>query len=294
MRPWLERWQMQLEKTVARWNASLRRFSIAALVLDAVDAFTRDNMGFFAASLSYYTLLSLFPLLLLLISVATFFINPETAFDTVLRAARAYLPGAEKELREILRQVVDSRGSATLFGLVALVWSASSVFDVLQYALDRAWRVAETRAFWLQRLFSMVVVFVLGILFFISALTVLLSQEFVYTMLGVSDFARQATRWLGTLTGFVFAFFGFAILYKTFPHVQVSWNVALRGALVAALLWQGAKFLYGLYVESFARLNLVYGSVGAIIGLLLWGYLSATIVLFGAELAAAMGRKRED
>ncbi len=293
MRRWLELAQIRLEGTVARWNNSLRRFSVLAVVLDAADAFARDNMSFLAAALSYYTLLSLFPLLLLLISIAAFFIAEESALETVVQTARTFIPGAENELRAILHQVVELRGGATVFGIVALVWSASSVFDVLQHALDRAWRVREARAFWLQRLFSIVVVILLGALFFLSVLTTVFSQEVVYNLLGVFTLAREVIRLVSALIGFLFAFVGFSILYKTFPHVRVAWSVAVRGAFVAALLWQCAKFLYEVYVNSFARLNLVYGSVGAIIGLMLWGYIAATTILFGAELAAALGRKRE-
>ena len=82
--------------TVARWDKSLRRFSVFALALDTFDAFNRNNLTMLAASLSYYALLTLFPLLLLLISVAPFFISEGDALDTVFKVAHEYLPGAEQ------------------------------------------------------------------------------------------------------------------------------------------------------------------------------------------------------
>jgi membrane protein len=98
--------------------------------------------------------------------------------------------------------------------------------------------------------------------------------------------------WGGGLLGGALAFIAFTILYKSFPHAQVKWRDALLAALLAALAWHTAKYLYELYLVHFARFNLVYGSVGAVIGLLLWGYISASIVLFCAELAAMRAYKR--
>lgn len=293
MRRQLELLQLRVDETVARWEKSLRRFSLLALLLDAGQAFSTDGMSFLSASLSYYALLALFPLLLLLIALASYFISETDALAAVLRVARDYLPGVETELQRVLRQVVDARGSATMIGLLTLLWSASGVFDVLQHALNRAWRVPEPRAFWLQRLVSIGVIAVLGLFFLASVIVSSFSETLVLALFGETVGAHQAIRWLGSIVGLAFAFIAFAILYKTFPNARVSWSVAWRGALVAAVLWQVAKFLYEFYLVYLARFNLVYGSVGAIIGLLLWGYISATIVLFCAELSAAMSRREQ-
>lgn len=128
----------RLEQTVARILLSLRRFYLGAILLDALDAFNRNQMTLLAAALSYYALLALFPLLLTLVGLASFFISEQTALDAVMRIAGQYLPGVEAQIKAILSQVVAARGAATLIGFVALLWSASGVFDVLQLALDRA------------------------------------------------------------------------------------------------------------------------------------------------------------
>ncbi len=294
MRRWLEQLQTRVDETVARWLKTLRRFPLFALLLDAFDSFNRDGMSLLAASLSYYTLLSLFPLLLLFVSLATFFISEEGALQAVLEIADNYIPGLERELGEILQQVVAQRGSATIVGVLTLVWASSGVFTVLQYALDRAWRVPQARAIWLQQIYSLGVITVLGILFLVSVVTSVFSGEVTAELFGLLNLPPDAGRVFGTLGGFVFAFLAFVILYKLFPHAPVSWGVALRGALFAAILWQIAKFGYEIYLQFFAQFHLVYGSVGAIIGLLLWGYLSASIVLLGAELSATLSRGMKD
>lgn len=275
----------------SRWNTALRRFPTLAILFDAINAFNQDQMSLLAASLSYYSLLALFPLLLLLLALAPFFISEADAFARVMRVAQDYLPGSDAEVQRVLHQVVDVRGSATVIGLLTLAWSASGVFDVLQRALDRAWRVPQPRAFWMQRAFSVAVIGLLGIFFLVSIFVSSFSETLVFDALGETNLARETVRFTGSVLGLGLAWIAFAILFKTFPHARVEWNFALRGALVAALLWQTAKYFYELYIVYFARFNLIYGSVGAVIGLLLWGYISASVVLFGAELSAAMARK---
>jgi len=280
----------RIEQTVARILLSLRRFYLGAILLDALDAFNRNQMTLLAAALSYYALLALFPLLLTLVGLASFFISEQTALDAVMRIAGQYLPGVEAQIKAILSQVVAARGAATLIGFVALLWSASGVFDVLQLALDRAWRVSTPRAFWLRRLFSIAVIGVLGLFFVTSVLVSAATLDFLYASLGdtanIPALQREAVNWIGIAASFG----AFLLLYKIFPHARVTWRAALFGASVAALLWQLAEFGYGVYLSYFARFNLVYGSLGAVIGLMLWGYVSAAIILFCAELTARVGR----
>ena len=194
---------------------------------------------------------------------------------------------------DISRLIPRQRGAATFVGFITLVWAASGVFDVLQHALDRAWRVPHGRALWLQRLLSLGFVGLLGFLFLVSASTALASQEFVLQVFGVSPLAHDLVRWFSALTGFVLAWIAFTILYKVIPLVTVAWSVALRGGLVAAVLWQAAKVAYEIYLNFFAQFSLVYGSVGAVIGLLLWGYISAMVLLYGGELAAALHEREK-
>ncbi|HZQ05005.1 MAG TPA: YihY/virulence factor BrkB family protein [Anaerolineae bacterium] len=278
----------RVQATVARWNLSLRRFSVFRVLLDAVDGFNRDNMSLLAASLSYYGLLAFFPLLLMFIALASTFLTETNVIKTVLDFSQQALPGTEFELERVLRQVVDARGPATLIGVVALLWSASGVFDVIQTALDRAWRVPHSRAFWQQRLISLIVIVAMGALFVFSIVISAFTSDVVRAMFGRT---RDSIEIAGDVLSLVFSVAAFAGLYKLFPHAKVTWRTVLPGALVAAILWEIAKGVYGLYLIHFARFNLVYGSVGAVIGLLFWGYISAMILLFGAEISAAVARE---
>lgn len=284
----VEVWQTRIAQTVARWSASLRRFAVFSILWDAIGAFNSDNMSLLAASLSYYALLALFPLLLLLIVSASPFLAQADVLASVLQYVRQTLPGASEEIERVLVQVLEARGSATIIGILALLWSASGLFDVVQTALDRAWRVPKPRAFWKQRLFSLAMMVFLGSLFVASLILSGITDEVVRAALALTP---DSFGWFGRLVSWIMAFFAFMLLYQFFPHAHVSRRTAFVGAFVAACLWEIAKTAYGVYLVHFARFNLVYGSVGAVIGLLLWGYISATILLFGAELSAVVGRR---
>lgn len=283
----IERLAAAATTTGSRLDTALRRVPALRVLLDTLDAFGRDHMSLFAASLSYYALLALFPLLLMLIALASPLLTGENVVRTVVRVAGEALPGTATEIESILRGIVEARGPATIIGLLALMWSASGVFDVVQTALNRAWRVPQPRAFLQQRLLSVLVIAVLGGLFIVGLFVSALAGQVLRPAL---EMTSDLVPILSVVTGFSASFVAFTLLYKFFPHARIRWREAVAGALLAALLWELARNVYGLYLIRFARFNLVYGSVGAVIGLLLWGYLSAVILLFGAELSAVVGR----
>lgn len=285
----IEQGQSWLQETFARAYKSLRRFYVLDILLDSFESFGKDRMTELAAALAYYGLLALFPLLLVLIALASYFFAESSGINEAIRFAEQYLPGAAQELRQVLTGVVEARGSATVIGILGLIWSASGLFDVLQVAMDRAWRAPTPRAFWQQRLFSIAAIGGLGALFLTSLVVSTATNDAVRFMFGGD---RVSLELAGNLFGLAISFVAFAVLYKAFPHAEVRWQPAAVSAFFAALLWELAKHLYEFYLLRLARFNLVYGSVGAIIGLLLWLYISAVIVLFGGEIAAAVARKR--
>jgi membrane protein len=264
-----------------------RRSSALALLLDAWQAYSSDEMGMLAAAFAYYLLLSLFPLLLLLIAIATPFLTSEQVVRETVRFATNYFPAAGNELRRILEQVVNARGPVTLLAVLGLLWSASGVFDLIQRGLNRAWHVSQPRPLWRQRLVSLVTVLGVGFLFGVSfAISAFVRSGFRLPL----RIGGASIEIVGLILTTALNFILFSILYKVFPFSRVTYGQVWRGALLASILWELAKILFVVYLLNFARLGLVYGSVGAIIALLLWGYITAAILLFGAEVAAVNSR----
>ncbi len=279
------------QRTFLRASADLstrvRHVPAFALLLDAWQSYRRDEMSLLAAALAYYLLLALFPLLLLLIAVASPFLNDEQVIREAVRFAANYFPGAAAELRNILQQVVSARGPVTLFAALGLLWSASGVFDLVQRGLNRAWRVTQPRPVWRQRLVSLATVLGVGLLFDLSFLTSALVRSGIRFRFQIGGLSIEV---VGLILTTFLNFALFAIIYKAFPFARVTYRQVWGSALLSSILWEMAKIVFVLYLLNFARLSLVYGSVGAVIALLVWGYITATILLFGAELSAVNAR----
>lgn len=286
----IARSQSLYHRITAGLGLKARRFPAFDLLLDTWQAYSRHEMGSLAAALAYYLLLALFPLLLLLIAIATPFLSSEQVLRETIRFASNYFPTGEAELRRVLEQVVSARGPVSFVAALGLLWSASGVFDLVQKGLNRAWHVTQPRPLWRQRLLSLATVLAVGSLFGLSFATSAFLRSGLRFRFQIGGASVELLSLFLTLP---LSFLLFSTVFKVFPFRKVTFDQVWGGALLASLLWELAKILFVVYLLNFARLNLIYGSVGAVIGLLLWGYITATILLFCAEMAAVHTLKGE-
>jgi membrane protein len=263
-------------------------------------AFDQDDGAVMARSIAYYALFSLFPLLLVLIAFSTSVLPVEEAKQTVLDFVARYLPAAMGMVEENFDQVIQARGTVGIIALLSLLWSASGVFTAMYRAVNRAWGSPKSQLFWTEKLYGLAVVLVVG-LFLVattsySTITSLLRSwrsQFPSLGPGADPGAVQLGDWLTALAPVVVSVVAFTILYRTIPRNRVTWRDVWLGGLIGGLAWEAARQLYAWYLANFARYSLIYGSVGAIIGFLLWSYLSAMILLMGAEFTAQYHAWRE-
>jgi membrane protein len=264
----------------------------AGLVKKAAFAWLDDYAPSMGAALSYYTLFSLAPLLILVIAIAGMVFGEEAARGQIVgqlqgligedgaRAVQGLLESASKPGRS---------ATASLLGLVTLLLGATSVFAELQSALDRIWRAPQMpsiNGLWAllrARLLSLGLIASLGFLLLVS--------------LVISAGIAAAGKWWGGLfPGWEVAFetvnsilsFGittvlFAMIYRILPRVRVAWRDVLTGALATAALFTAGKFGIGFYLGT-AGVASGFGAAGSLVVLLIWVYYSAQIFLLGAEL----------
>ena len=266
----------------------VRTVPAADVLIGAVRAFSEDRCSMLAAALSYYALLSLFPLALFILTVASQFISADVATREVSRVIASYLPSGALVVRNALDQVTRMRGELTLASAGGFLWSASGVFEAIQLGINRAFRVSTPRPMWRQRLVSVGLVVSVSVLFSTSfALTTVMRQEIQIR----GGFLFDALPIVGAM---LIGAAVFGLLYRYLPYdPAIRWRAVWPGALIAAVLWEIAKLGFTWYITNLAVLNMVYGSVGAVIAVMLWGYLTAVIMLFGAELASvASGTRR--
>ncbi len=257
----------------------------------AVVAWSDDYAPSMGAALSYYSMFSLAPLLLIVISVAGLLFGQEAARGELFGQLRGML-GAEaaKTVEDLLTSVnKPSQGIvSTLIGLVVLLIGATTVFGELQDALDRIWRApARNKSGGLWRLlrtrllsFGMIlgIAFLLMVSLVLGAVVSALGKWWGDAFLGWEILAQ----FINVALGFALTTGVFAMIYKIMPRVAVKWHDVWLGAAVTALLFTIGRFLIGLYIGK-SGVASSFGAAGSLIVIFVWVYYSAQIFLMGAE-----------
>lgn len=248
-----------------------------------------DELPLVSASIAYYALFSFFPILLFFVIAAPSWMGADP--DRLVDLLALYVPGELQVqfLGELLRNTLEQRGTTGGLALLALLWSGSGVFAALSRGINRVWGRGAPQSFWRVRLLGVALALVLGLLLLLSlaATAVLNLIEHLPVLGSVPGTGRLAILLVSLGVNFLM----FLLLYAVVPSPPVPPRWAIPGALAATVTWELAKAGLALYLSSFARFSLVYGSLGAIMVFLLWAYLSAQITLLGAELCAAYAQE---
>ena len=253
-----------------------------------------DNVLGLAAATAYYFFLSIFPILLFVTPLLSLVGDKRDVLNFVFgELGRTIPPEAFGVFRAVVEDVVfspDAPGLMSIGALLAL-WAGSNIFGSLMNALNGAYDVKETRPWWQQKLLAIAMVIVSGIVLAIATVT-LLGGEDVINWLGKTLGLGSTSRWIWTVLQFplaIGALVGLAwIQFRVLPNIkQNPWHV-LVGAVTTTFLWLGVTLLFRLYVQNFGNYNATYGTIGGIIVLLTWMYLSMVTVLIGGELASEL------
>lgn len=265
------------------------------ILQDAVQRFNATEGPHAAAGLAYYALFSLFPLLLALVAVASFFLTSEEAFHQVVNVVTRIAPVSERLIESNIQQVLERRGAISVAGLVGLLWGGTGVFTVLVHQINRAWTDTEPRGFFASRLLALGLAGLLAMLLLLSfilgpALSVLARLK-VPLWGGVAFYNTFVWALLVNGLPLLLIFAIFMMLYRWAPNTKVPWRETFWGALFVTLTWEAAKRGLTWYISSdLVNYPLVYGSLSSVVALLLWIYVSSLLALFGAHLSAAVGR----
>ena len=295
--------QLVVTKTKRRAKTVERRLSqilVLNLVIRTIKEMSDDDATHMAAGVAYYALFSLFPLLLGLIAIFSYFIDdsPEAggaeASEDVTRFVSEYLPGSEAFVADNLEILLNLRGAATVLAVLGMFWSASAVFGALNRAVNRAWDVHQDRPFYLSKTRQLIMAVGVAFLFMLSfGAATLVRAAGLLGDLDAPQISFMVNR-VGTVilqtTSFVLVLSAFMLIYKFTPNTTTYWKYIWPGAFVAAFLFEVAKNLFILYLNSFASFDDTYGPLAPVIVLLLWTYVSSLIIIMGAELSSEYGR----
>ncbi len=262
--------------------------------------FVADNCTDWAAALTYYTVLALFPGVILVVALVSLVANGPAAIDAVIRTVREVLPGsAVNAIQQPLHEVLAKRGSAKVllsFGVLGAVWSAAGFVGAFIRASNAIYGVQEGRKWYVLRPLQLGLTIVSLVLLAIAALGLLVSgpvAEALGRLLHVGDTALrvwQVGKWpLFVLIAVVLL----SMLFWIAPNVRqprLRWLTVGGGLALCA--WLVVSLGFGLYVANFGSYDRTYGSLGAIVVFLVWLYLSNCALMFGVEVNAEVARGR--
>jgi membrane protein len=244
-----------------------------------------------AAQLSYYFLLALFPLLIFLVNLLGYFATAGSQLrDSLLRYLSTIMPySAVTLVYTTLDEVTVNKGSGKLsFSLLAALWVASSGMGAISDTLNIAFNVKETRPWWKTRLISIALTIALTLLLMAALAIVLYGGRLGDAIAGRVGYGDAFTvtwrivQW-PIMLGFIF--FTFDLIYYFAPcHTHRRWRWATPGAIIAVILWLMISFGLRGYLHFFNSYSRTYGSLGALIVLMLWFYLTGMAVLIGGEI----------
>jgi membrane protein len=251
----------------------------------------KDDIFGRAAQLSYYFLLALFPLLLFLTSMLGLIMGSGSGLrDSLFNYLGKVLPASALHLvsTTVFEVTSASGGGKISFGILAALWAASAGMGAISESLNVAYHVKETRPWWKQRLTAIGLTLVLAILIIAALVIVLYGGRIADSLAnhyGLGDTFKLAWKIAQWPIVLIFLFVAFALIYYWAPDLKdQDWRWITPGSSVAVILWLLVSFAFRLYLHYFDSYSKTYGSLGAVIVLMLWFYFTGAAILIGGEV----------
>jgi len=252
--------------------------------------FKSEHLMIHGASLAFGIMLCLIPWALLLFSAFGFFLSAEESMEVVEEYISQFLPlpgyedQVQQEIHNRLNDLVDYRQTAGVIGLVGVLWLSTFLFGTARTILNEIFKVNITINIFIQKLRDFQVLFILAVLFVLTlfgSTAVYITKQFIFERIKILE-----NVWIpGTLPiliGFIFTWTMFLVLYRFLPYVNLSFDVLVVASTVSAILWEVAKYFFGIYIANFGNITRIFGALTIFAGTALWLYYSSIVFLFGA------------
>jgi len=264
------------------------------MVRGAFLTFTFAKASEAAASIAYFTLFSMFPLVLSFVAVGSFFVDQAAVEEKLINILPTMIPVSQDFIISNIQQIFKLRGAVSALSLLGLIWSSTSVFSIIIRNINAAWPAASPHSFIRMRLWSLAIIAALALVLIVSSFS--LTFRHLLTNLGINLDYSLISNFLSSyfytkiLPVLIRVFVLFA-LYFWVPQIKVHKMGALTGAVLVTFLWQVITMFFNAYLSSgLARYEIVYGSLGKMIALLVWIYFTSWLILFGAHLTSSIDR----
>ncbi len=260
------------------WITRAQARRVGEVVVRATQDLFEDSGPQWAAAIAYYSLLSIFPLLLAIVSITAFFISDQaTVLDKATQLTSSFLPEGNTLVRQVVSDAFAARGSISVLSLGSLLWSGSRVFGAITKGLNIAYDVDETYGFWKRTLIELIMLATIGIVF-VVALALPWVIDALHTLSSIVPASEENIFWVARMVGQAVLLLGaFFLTYRFVPRGKQQWSAALSGAVVASVLVLAARPLFFRYVQNIGQYNLTYGSIALVVVFVLWTWIVALI-----------------
>jgi membrane protein len=269
----------------------MRKMKSWKFLKDVYARFMNDDLLSIGAQATFFLLFSLFPFLIFLIALITYM--PMVNLQDSIQALAALIPAnAYLILRDIVDQTLANRSVTLLsFGVLSALWSSASGVTSLIRGINRAYDQEETRRSWKITAVSLYFTLELAIAIIFSLILIVFGKVLgtqLFHFLGFSDASLQVWNYVGYIIALITTILVFISLYYNTPNRRSKFREVIPGAVVASLGWVIVSIAFSYYIDNFGNYSKVYGSLGGIIALLMWLYVSSIIILMGAEINASL------
>jgi len=268
--------------------------------------YLEHRMGTYAAALAYRGLFALFPFMLLLVVLAGVFVPPDTMERVVAEIKAASSEQVPQQLEPVVEQGREqieplediarraqkrAEGGLLLFSVTVALWSVSALSSTLADAFNNAYGLAEMRRWWKVQALTLASGPLLALAVIVAVILMLTGSrvvEGVAQVFGMRALFVTLWAWLRFPLALALLWVVLSVVYRHSPAITLPWRSVMPGAALAVFAWAAASVGFSIYLANFATFGLTYGSLGAAVGLLVYLNISASIVLAGAELNAAL------
>lgn len=253
-----------------------------------------DPIPDWSATLAYYFMLSIFPLIIFLLAIIPFFNLDSNVIEGFIGD---YLPEEIGSLfsETIIETVNEPSGGLLSFGILATIWSASNGLNALIRAINRSYDLEETRNFVKMRLLSILLTIGMIVTIVITLIMPVFGNviiNFLETYLAMPNSTASLLNFLRYPIGIIFMILLVTLIYWIAPNVRLKVKDVLIGAIVATIGWQLVSFFFSLYISNFANYSATYGSLGGVIILMLWFFITGIMLVLGGQINAVIYQRK--
>ncbi|HLQ71587.1 MAG TPA: YihY/virulence factor BrkB family protein [Bacillota bacterium] len=260
---------------------------------DWVKRIAKDDVVGLSAQLAYFFLLSLFPFLLFLVTLIGYLPIGEQTVDNIIGFIELYAPS---DITRLINSNIDhlihnQNGGLLSISIIGTIWSASNGIKAIMKAFNRAYEVDEDRSFIVARLIAIVLTIAMVLVIFVAFLLPIFGKMigvYIFSFFGLSDTFIAVWGTLRWVVSSIVFFIVLLTLYKLAPNKHIYFKHAIWGAVFATVCWQLVSLAFSFYVSSMGNYSATYGSLGTVIIMMIWFYISGIIIISGGVLNASI------